>query len=250
MKKLTALALTTALITTACSIKHTEGYMDQQTLKEKTAVVQKNNPEQRVDIKAMQEELSGIASLKKFGTQMAIGAVAGSSSQAINMALSIASNYALDKTLYKDTYTVITDYENKELKTDSCSFNVKLLFKDEKIEKEWKGPIMTNTNLSKPLAYKFRVAGLKNSLNNSKNKITFYILDVENPNPLLSVPFMSKLPFLKAVVEVEINNTLAGRYVLFGVLKNEITGLTSDMFSDLFSKIRQHCERVETAKKK
>ncbi len=97
MKKLTALAISTALITTACSIKHTEGFMDKQTIHEKTTVVQKNNPEQKVDKEAMQEELSGIASLKKFGTQMAIGAIAGSNSQAINMAISIASNYALER---------------------------------------------------------------------------------------------------------------------------------------------------------
>lgn len=246
MRKLTALAITTALITTACSIKHTEGYMDQQTLKEKTAVVQKNNPEQRVDTKAMQEELSGIASLKKFGTQMAIGAVAGSSSQAINMALSIASNYALDKTLYKDTYTVITDYENKELKTDSCSFNVKLLFKDEKIEREWKGGF-TRRRLNNALAIEYKRAKLKVD-DNSKNKITFYILDVENPNLMLSVPFAEKFPFVESVVEVEINNKLAGRYIMFGSMKINSYGFGMPIWEDLFSKIRQHCERVETAK--
>ena len=245
MKKLTALAITTALITTACSIKHTEGYMDQQTLKEKTAVVQKNNPEQKVDKEAMQEELSGIASLKKFGTQMAIGAIAGSNSQAINMALSIASNYALDKTMYKDTYTVITDYENKELKTDSCSFNVKLLFKDKKVEKEWRWS-WGKVNLSGVMAFEYKKAGLE--LNeNSKNKITLYMLDVKNPNQMFSLG--SKIPFVESVVEVEINNRLAGRYIIFGASKPHFYG-GSVMFADLFSKIRQHCERVETAKKK
>ena len=245
MRKLTALAITTALITTACSIKHTEGYMDQQTLKEKTAVVEKNNPEKRVDIKAMQEELSGIASLKKFGTQMAIGAVAGSNSQAINMALSIASNYALDKTLYKDTYTVITDYENKELKTDDCSFNVKLLFKDEKTKKEWKGGF-AKRRLNNFFAFEYTKARLKID-KKTDNKITAYILEVENPNLMFSLT--EKMPFVKAVVELEINNKLAGRYILFGVNKPHIYG-GSVMFADLFSKIRQHCERVETAKKK
>ena len=163
------------------------------------------------------------------------------------MALSIASNYALDKTMYKDTYTVITDYDNPKLIADSCSFNVKLLFKDEKTEKEWKGPVMTNTNLSKPLAFKFKTAGFSGN-STSENKITFYILDVENPNPLLSLPFMQRFPFVESVVEVEINNKLASRYVLFGVLKNEITGLTFDMFSVLFSKIKKHC-RVESVAK-
>ena len=242
MKKLTALAISTALITTACSIKHTEGFMDKQTIQEKTTVVQKNNPEQKVDKEAMQEELSGIASLKKFGTQMAIGVVAGSNSQAINMALSIASNYALDKTLYKDTYTVITDYDNPKLIADDCSFNVKLLFKDEKTKDEWSWS-WGKVNMSGIMAFEFHKAGLEQK-KNSTNKITIYMLDVKNPNQMFSLG--SKIPFVESVVELEINNKLAGRYIIFGASKPHVYG-GSVMFSDLFSKIKKHC-RVENSK--
>ncbi len=246
MKKLTALAISTALITTGCSIKHTEGFMDKQTIHEKVAVVKKNNPEQKVDKKAMKEELSGIASLKKFGTQMAIGVVAGGNSQAINMALSIASNYALDKTMYKDTYTVITDYDNPKLIADDCSFNVKLLFKDEKTEKEWKGGF-TRRRLNNALAIEYKRARLKVD-NNSKNKITFYILHVENPNLMLSIPFAEKFPFVESVVELEINNKLAGRYIMFGSMKVNSYGFGMPIWEDLFSKIKKHC-RVESVAK-
>ena len=240
MKKLTALILSTALITTACSIKHTEGFMDKQTIHEKVAVVKKNNPEQKVDKEAMQEELSGIASLKKFGTQMAIGAIAGSNSQAINMALSIASNYALDKTMYKDTYTVITDYDNPKLIADDCSFNVKLLFKDEKTKDEWSWS-WGKANMDSFLARHYLMAGLKPNKNrNNGNKITFYILDMKNPNWYSSLPFMTKYSFIESVIEVETKNQLAGRYIIFGTIKES-------MFSDLFSKIKKHCG-VENSK--
>ncbi|WP_457628625.1 hypothetical protein, partial [Persephonella sp.] len=192
----------------------------------------------------LQEERSGMAELKKKSIGIVKGLTIGTVvrnptlAQAIDIATSVVLARGLDRTMYKDTAAVIPIYENPNLVSKDCKFQPVLKFRNEKQKEHWNRKFQVM--LSFPhLFMGYDLHGIEMAKENYPSKIKIYFVKFDNPR-LIPI-FREAYPFIHALVDIIIEDELAGRYVIYGNAGKALARWENGDMKSIYFHIKDHC---------
>lgn len=271
MRKVLLLLITSvALLQIGCAYKMKDGWLvpdkkyptivasDKKEFEKAQKAILHTKVDEHLDKKRVQMETNGDMSkkvLKEAWTKdIASGLMGGSVGRVFSLAGTIVINKTNDTDLDKVMYVGV-DYDNPNVKTDTCKFLPVLI-----LAKKFEGVDQLRKLIKKIITDdRIKFVEADEVPKDFPNKMVFYILDWKPKYTVISpIPFVGwdEMARIRTVIELYIDGKLAGRYVMAGSMgsANLMTGLKfafskNSPYKKIRRWIKAHCVKNQNVAK-